>query len=266
MLTSAAGAWRVAETIHNRAIGPAIKPIANVDKRARLSSVWNSAGKKVKIIIKIGAIKTTRVLGISLKCLQITRFVLNTTIARRAIKSPSSPPVFNEPETIIKIPKNVPPIALHVRLEVFSPIANLAINAEKIGAAAIIVTTLATSVLVTAWMKAVVPIAARAEEIKSGHLKFAISVSRFFPNVFQTMMDIDGIEKRPTKKAIVQPSISATLVNNESVETMNIPLAAKNNPNGLPELVNCLSLLLLIEGLYLDARSGNMLLDLKRFI
>ena len=115
-------------------------------------------------------------------------------------------------------------------------------------------------------MKAVVPTAASADEIKSGHLKLAISVNRFFPNIFQTIIDIEGIEKRPTKKAIVQPSISATLVNNESVETMNIPLAAKNNPNGLPELANCFSLLLPIEGLYLYARSGNMLLDLKRFI
>ena len=38
MLTSAAEAWRVADTMHNRAIGPTHRPIANVDKRARLSS------------------------------------------------------------------------------------------------------------------------------------------------------------------------------------------------------------------------------------
>jgi hypothetical protein len=79
-------------------------------------------------------------------------------------------------------------------------------------------------------------------------------------------MDIEGTEKTPTKKAIVQPSISATLVNRESVETINIPVADKNIPKGLPERVNCSSCFFLIGGLYLKARSGHMLLYLKRFI
>ena len=90
-------------------------------------------------------------------------------------------------------------------------------------------------------MNAVVPIAASAEESNSGHLNAAISVTMFLPSVFQTIMDMEGIEKTPTKKAIVQPSISATLVNKESVETMNIPVADKNKPKGLPDSVNCFS-------------------------
>ena len=77
-------------------------------------------------------------------------------------------------------------------------------------------------------------------------------------------MDIEGTEKTPTKKAIVQPFISATLVNKESVETMNIPLADKNKPKALPERENCF--ILFIGGLYLEARSGHMLFYLKRFI
>ena len=98
----------------------------------------------------MGAIKTTRVLDISLKCLQITRLVLKTKIARRAIRSPPRPPVAKEPETIIRIPKNVPLIALQILPEVSSPIVNLAIKPAKIGAPATIVTTFATVVLVTA--------------------------------------------------------------------------------------------------------------------
>ena len=113
-------------------------------------------------------------------------------------------------------------------------------------------------------MNAVVPTAARAEEMKSGHLYLLISDTKFLPIVFQTITDIEGTEKTPTKKAIVQPSISATRVNKESVETINIPLADKNKPKGLPERENCF--IFIIGGLYLKARSGHMLFYLKRFI
>ena len=150
ILTSEAEAYLVAETIQSRATGPKINPIRIVQISDLRSSSRGSAGTKVVTAIINAEIKTIKDLGISWWCRQMTILVLKVRIDRSAIKLPSSPPLPNDPQTIISIPVKAALIASHVRLDVSSLINNLAIRAEKIGAPAIIATTLATSVLVTA--------------------------------------------------------------------------------------------------------------------
>ena len=144
-----------------------------------------------------------------------------------------------EPPTITVIPPRVQAMARHVRPEVRSCRVIRARTAAKIGPAAMMATTLDTAVSVTAVRNAVVPIADTMPVASSWRRHRIDSARTRRPSARIAIDHATGVEKRPTMKAMVQPSIcesrSATRMSSESVETMNIPVKARSRPSWRPE-------------------------------
>ena len=169
----------------------------------------------------------------------MTRFTLNPMMATRAKRSPPTPPPDMEPPTITVMPPRTHAMARHVRPEVRSCRAIRARTAAKIGPAAMMATTLDTAVSVTAVRNAVVPIADTMPVVSSWRRQRIASTRTRRPRDRVAIDHATGVEKRPTMKAMVQPSISesrsATRMSSESVETRNIPVKARRSPSWRPE-------------------------------
>ena len=238
-LTSAGGAWRVAVDMHSRAIGPKSPPMARVASRARRSSSEGSAGTTVIRKMQVAATATTRVRGSSGYRRQITRLTAKLMMASRATSSPAIPSAAIDPPTITTMPIRVRPMARQVRIEVRSWRAIRARTAAKMGPEAMMATTLDAAVRVTAVRNDVVPTALSSPVTRSGRRHRVSSRPRLRPIFRTARLQATGEEKRPTMKAIVQPSTSesrsATRTNRASVETRNIPVKASSRPRGRPD-------------------------------
>ena len=155
-------------------------------------------------------------------------------MANRARRLPLRPSPESDPLTITRMPTIVTAMARQVRGEARSPRASLAMTAAKIGAAAMIATTLATSVFVTAITNAVMLMDPRMLEERSG-LQYRLNRSGSSrPRLRAAIAHMIGVDQRLLMKAIVHPSASAIRMNRESVETRNIPVAASSRPSWRP--------------------------------
>ena len=136
-------------------------------------------------------------------------------------------------------PTTVAPMARQVRPDVRSRRAMRARTAEKMGAAAMMATTLEAAVRVTAVRKDVVPTAPRMPVRSSVRFQRTTVGTVARPRDRMAIDQATGVENRPTMKAMVHPSTSesrsATRISSESVETRNIPLKARSSPSRRPE-------------------------------
>ena len=167
-LTSAGGAYRVAVDMQKRAPGPNRLPIARVASSALRSRLEGVAGTAVPSIVNVAVSATSRILERSGERRQIERLAPKQQMAKRARRLPLRPSPESDPPTITRMPRIVTAMARQVRGAAFSPRAILAMTAAKIGAAAMIATTLATSVFVTAVTKAVMLMVPRRRDARSG--------------------------------------------------------------------------------------------------